>query len=102
MMADHTTCDRCIYYWLNGRGYSDYTWMETYAQCFIGQHPMLPEEEPCLKDGQKWSLLEYAKKCDKFDIAWEPNPFVITPDGHLGDGGAYDDRAAELIRAASK
>ena len=48
------TCRGCKFLYLDGWGYSNYTWMETYVRCAKGANPALEgnEEEPLDWDEQ--------------------------------------------------
>jgi hypothetical protein len=91
------TCKDCVYFWRDGSGYSDWTWMETSLRCFLGVHPNLPMEEPYEGDPKE---LDYASSCSQFeDASYDGEPVLISPDGHLDKGS---DRAAAIIRKLAK
>jgi len=40
-----TTCRGCKFLYLDGSGYSNYTWMETYVRCAMSANPALLEDQ---------------------------------------------------------
>lgn len=95
-MAEEKNCKRCAFYWRNGTGYSDWTWMDTEHRCFKGVHPKWPmsEDDPGAAD-----TLNFAAACTTFDdAAYDGDPILISPDGALNEG---TNRAAYLIRKVS-
>lgn len=96
-MAEKKSCKGCVYHWLDGTGYSDWTWMDTDQRCAIDKHPEWPASQ---SDDKAAERLTFAEKCNSFDDAYsDVDPVLISPDGELLEGEA---RAAKLIRALSK
>lgn len=94
-----TNCDGCKYLYLDGQGYSDYTWEETYVTCALELNPHLPVQEPCdYRDDSvgrlRW-LAMMAHDCDKYAAG---DQVCITPDGNIQ--GFTDDN--EQMRAILK
>lgn len=98
-MAEEKTCKKCVYFWRDGTGYSDWTWMDTDQRCALDKHPDWPASES-EENGKAIERLTYAEKCDSYaDGSYDGDPVLISPDGELREG---DNRAARMIRALSK
>ena len=96
-MAKTKSCKDCGFHWLNGTGYSDWTWLDTELRCALNKHPEWPKEEPY--EGVDPSMA-YAEKCNGYDdCSYYGKPPLISPDGDLKEGG---ERAAWLIRHFAK
>lgn len=96
-MAEQKSCKGCVFYWRNGTGYSDWTWMDTDQHCALDKHPEWPASE---SDDKAVERLQFAEKCDKFNDAYSAaDPILISPDGELREG---EERVGSLIRALAK
>lgn len=97
-MAEKKNCKTCVYFWRDGTGYSDWTWMDTDQRCALDKHPEWPISES--EDDKAEERMLFAEKCDGFeDASYDGDPVLISPDGDLREG---DNRAARMIRALSK
>ena len=99
-MAKAKSCKSCVFYWRDGTGYSDWTWMDTDQRCALDKHPEWPASES-ESTGKAEERMQYAEKCDSFeDASYDgKEPVLISPDGELRGG---DNRAAKMIRRLSK
>ena len=92
------SCKNCVFFWRDGTGYSDYTWEDTEARCFLGLNPGLPKSEAY--DGDLPEL-NFAEACITYKESYpsDGKPPCISPDGNLSEG---EERVARLIRETSK
>lgn len=77
-------CHGCKYLYLDGVGYSDYTWEETYVTCALEKNDNLPIHEPWdynddMTGTLRW-LATLACECDSYDAGEQ---VTITPDGNV-------------------
>jgi len=92
-------CDGCKYLYLDGQGYSDYTWEETYVTCALDLNPHLPMQEPMnYRDDNvgrlRW-LATMAHECDKYDAG---DRVTTTPDGNVMNFTDDDEQMLAIIR----
>jgi hypothetical protein len=90
------TCDRCVYCWLDGEGYSDYTWMDTSFRCARDLHPDFPAVEPMDWETKGWRVLEHAKECPHFTPRYHAKRVpTVSPDGECD---AHAETVGEILR----
>lgn len=77
-------CDGCKFLYLDGRGYSDWTWEETWVTCALNLNPFLPVEEPMdyREDnvGRLRWLATMAHECDQYAAGTQ---VCVSPDGNI-------------------
>ena len=110
MKSDEKSCVGCKFLYTQGRGYSNYTWLETDVDCAKDKNPNLPREEPAdwnMKEdnwpatmGGRCSLYELGEMV-ALDVEGEDGPADCTQDeetiaavcehsGRGRHGGYYD------------
>lgn len=91
------SCRNCAAFWFNGSGYSDWTWLETYAICGLNKNVALRDfSADTEKDYPEYG---FANECKHFERSYELEAVVISPDGCLESG---DQRVGLLIRALTR
>lgn len=73
------SCVGCKFLFGDGRGYSDWTWLDTDVRCALDRNPSLPDAEPF-----DWNMNDdnWGPTKDGRCTAFSPGPYiVVSPDG---------------------
>lgn len=92
-------CHGCKYLYLDGQGYSDYTWEETYVTCALDKNEALPMQEPYNYNEDSVGTLRWlamlACECDSYSPGEQ---VTVTPDRNIDNFTDDDEQMLAIIK----
>lgn len=97
-MTKSYTCHGCKFLYIDGQGYSDYTWEENFLTCALDLNKNLPIEEPWDYDDDMAKTLRWMAtlsfECERF----APGKCVtVSPDGNVKNFTDDDEQMCAII-----